>query len=224
MPVDVGARGECMLLEQERLLVVEYGKRLITQSLTRGTCGNVSILNRESGFAAVSPSGLDYFVTRPEDVSIVDMGGHVVDGDRKPSSELAFHLIFYNNRDDINAIVHTHSVHATTLACLGLELPPVHYLIGFAGPDVRCAPYATFGTAELARNAHDAMVGRKAVLLANHGLVAGGADLQEAFMIAQSVEFCAEIYCRTRSLGQPILLSEAEMAVIIEKFKSYGKQ
>ena len=211
-----------MLLEQERHWVVEYGKRLITHGLTRGTSGNISIFNRERGFAAVSPSGLDYLETRPEDVPVVDIAGQIVDGNRKPSSELPFHLIFYNSRQDISAVVHTHSVHATTLACLGLELPPVHYLIGFAGSNVRCAQYATFGTADLARNARDAMAGRKAVLLANHGLIAGGADINEAFKIAESVEFCAEIYCRTRAVGQPLILSDAEMELLIEKFKSYG--
>jgi L-fuculose-phosphate aldolase len=211
-----------MLLEQERQLIVEYGKRLITSGLTRGTCGNLSICSRESGLAAISPSGLDYFQTNPEDVPVVDLEGRVADGSRKPSSELPFHLIFYQSRDDISAVVHTHSVHATTLACLGLELPPVHYLIGFAGCNVRCARYATFGTAELARNACDAMTGRNAVLLANHGLIAGGADIHEAFKIAESVEFCAEIYCRTRAVGQPLILSDAEMELIIEKFKSYG--
>ena len=213
-----------MLLEQERQMVVEYGKRLVNHGLTRGTCGNLSIFNRHSGFAAVSPSGLDYFETRSEDVPVVDLLGRVVEGDRKPSSELPFHLVFYNSREDISAVVHSHSVHATTLACLGLELPAVHYLIGFAGSNVRCAQYATFGTEELARNALDAMAGRKAVLLANHGLIAGGTDMKEAFMIAESVEFCAEIYCRTRAMGQPLVLNDAEMAAIIKKFKNYGKQ
>jgi L-fuculose-phosphate aldolase len=213
-----------MLLEQERQLVVEYGRRLINNGLTRGTSGNLSIFNRERGLVAVSPSGLDYLETRPQDVPIIDISGKVVDGARKPSTELPFHLIFYSTREDISAVVHTHSVHATTLACLGLELPAVHYLVGFAGPNVRCARYATFGTPELARNASDAMAGRKAVLLANHGLIAGGACMAEAFMIAESVEFCAEIYCRTRTIGQPLVLNDAEMDVIIEKFKSYGKQ
>ena len=213
-----------MLLEQERQMVVEYGKRLVNHGLTRGTCGNLSIFNRHSGFAAVSPSGLDYFMISAQDVPVVDLAGHVVDGVRKPTSELPFHLVFYNSREDIGAVVHSHSVHATTLACLGLELPAVHYLIGFAGGNVRCAQYATFGTAELASNAFDAMAGRKAVLLANHGLIAGGSDLKEAFMIAESVEFCAEIYCRTRAMGQPLVLNDPEMSVIIEKFKNYGKQ
>ena len=213
-----------MLLDQERQQIVAYGKRLITHGLTRGTGGNLSVFNRASGFAAVSPSGLDYFETLPEDVPVVDLSGHAVDGRRKPTSELPFHLVLYSGRDDIGAVVHTHSVHATALACLGLELPPVHYLVGFAGSNVRCARYATFGTDELARNAFEAMEGRKAALLANHGLIAGGADLQEAFMIAETVEFCAEIYCRCRALGHPVVLSDAEMAVVIEKFKTYGKQ
>lgn len=213
-----------MLLEQERQLIVAYGKKLITGGLTRGTCGNLSICNRESGFAAISPSGLDYFETTPEDVPVVDLSGVVVDGSLKPSSELPFHLIFYQSREDISAVVHTHSVHATTLACLGLELPAVHYLIGFAGSSVRCAPYATYGTDALARSAFDYMEGRKAVLLANHGLIAGGTTIQEAFQIAEAVEFCAEIYGRCRSMGQPLVLSSAEMAVIMDKFKTYGKQ
>jgi len=213
-----------MLLEQERELIAAYGRRLITSGLTRGTCGNLSICNRESGFAAISPSGLDYFETTPEDVPVVDLSGVVVDGSRKPSSELPFHLIFYQSREDISAVVHTHSVHATTLACLGLELPAVHYLIGFAGSSVRCAPYATYGTDALALSAFDYMEERKAVLLANHGLIAGGATIQEAFQIAEAVEFCAEIYSRCCAMGQPLVLSTAEMAVIIDKFKTYGKQ
>jgi L-fuculose-phosphate aldolase len=213
-----------MLLAPERELIAAYGRRLITSGLTRGTCGNLSICNRESGFAAISPSGLDYFDTNPEDVPVVDLSGRIVDGTRKPSSELPFHLIFYQSREDISAVVHTHSVHATTLSCLGLELPAVHYLIGFAGSSVRCAPYATYGTEALARSAFDYMEARKAVLLANHGLIAGGATIQEAFQIAEAVEFCAEIYSRCRAMGQPLVLSSAEMAVIIDKFKTYGKQ
>ncbi|MBN2108008.1 MAG: L-fuculose-phosphate aldolase [Deltaproteobacteria bacterium] len=213
-----------MLLEQERQLIVAYGKKLIMSGLTRGTGGNLSICDRESGFTAISPSGLDYFETNPEDVPVVDHSGLVVDGRRKPSSELPFHLVFYQSREDISSVVHTHSVYATTLACLGLELPAVHYLIGFAGSSVRCAPYATYGTDALARSAFDYMEGRKAVLLANHGLIAGGATIQQAFQIAEAVEFCAEIYCRCRAMGQPLVLSSAEMAVVMDKFTTYGKQ
>jgi L-fuculose-phosphate aldolase len=213
-----------MLLEQERQLIVAYGKKLIASGLTRGTGGNLSICSRENSLAAISPSGLDYFETKPEDVPVVDLSGLVVDGSRKPSSELPFHLIFYKKREDISSVVHTHSVHATTLACLGLELPAVHYLIGFAGSSVRCAPYATYGTDALARSALDSMEGRKAVLLANHGLIAGGTTIQEAFQIAESVEFCAELYSRCRAMGQPLVLSADAMNIIIDKFKTYGKQ
>lgn len=213
-----------MLLEEERQLIVAYGKKLITCGLTRGTGGNLSLCNRDSGLAAISPSGLDYFETTPEDVPVVDFSGRIVDGSRSPSSELPFHMIFYQNRDDINSVVHTHSVHAATLSCLGLELPAVHYLIGFAGKSVRCAPYATYGTEALARNALDYMEGRRAVLLSNHGLIAGGATIQQAFQIAEAVEFCAEIFYRCRALGEPLVLSAEEMDVIMEKFKSYGKQ
>ena len=142
-----------MLLEQERRLIADYGRKLITSGLTKGTGGNLSIFNRESGLAVISPSGLDYFETAPADVPVVNLDASVVDGSRKPSSEMPFHLIFYKNRHEINAVVHTHSLHATALACLGLELPPLHYLIGFAGENVRCAKYATFGTDGLAQNA-----------------------------------------------------------------------
>lgn len=213
-----------MLLEQERRLIADYGRKLITSGLTKGTGGNLSIYNRNSGLVVISPSGLDYFETAPGDVPAVNLDGRVVDGSRKPSSEMPFHLIFYRNRPEISAVVHTHSLHATALACLGLELPPLHYLVGFAGKNVRCAKYATFGTDGLAENALAAMQDRKAVLLANHGLIAGGADIREAFMIAETVEFCAEVYCRCRAMGQPLLLADEEMDVVIEKFKGYGKQ
>ena len=213
-----------MLLQQEREAIVEYGKRLVTHGLTRGTGGNISLFDRASGHVAISPSGLDYFQTEAADVPVVDLGGNAVDGRRAPSSEMPFHLILYNHRPEINAVVHTHSMHATALACMGLEIPPVHYLIGFAGKNIRCAKYATFGTRELAENALAAMADRKAALLASHGVIAGGADIQEAFMIAETVEFCAEIYCRCRSLGTPLLIPETEMEVIMEKFKQYGKR
>lgn len=213
-----------MILEEERRLIVEYGKKLIGQGLTRGTSGNLSIFNRDKRLMAISPSGMDYFEIRPEDVVILDIGGNIVDGHRKPSSEVELHRIFYMNREDINAIVHTHSMYSTLLACLHYSLPPVHYVLASAGKDVRCAEYATFGTKELAENAYKAMKGRKAVLLANHGLLTGGKDLKEAFSIAEDVEYCAEIYYRAKSIGEPVIIGEEEMEVILERFKTYGQQ
>ena len=212
-----------MLLEYERKLIVEYGRKLITSNLTKGTGGNLSIFNREEGLLAISPSGIDYFEIRPEDVVILDLDGNKVDGERVPSSEYDMHRIFYAHRHDIDAIIHTHTIYATTIACLNWELPPVHYMVALAGPNVRCAEYATYGTMELAENAFEAMEDRKAVLLANHGLLAGGKDLDEAFNITEEIEYCAELYYRTSSIGDPVILPEEEMELMMERFKGYGQ-
>jgi L-fuculose-phosphate aldolase len=133
------------------------------------------------------------------------------------------HKIFYERREDISAMVHTHSRYATTLACLNWDLPPVHYMIASAGIDVKCAKYATFGSKELAENAFEAMIDRKAVLLANHGMIAGAQDLNKAFNIAEDVEYCAELYYRSKAIGEPTILGEEEMINMIEKFKTYGQ-
>jgi len=131
-------------------------------------------------------------------------------------------MAFYARRPDVSAVVHTHSVFATTLACLGWNLPAAHYLIGFAGATVPCAVYATFGTAELAEVAYHAMGNRGAVLLANHGALAVGHDLASAFNIAEMVEFCAEVYYRARCVGDPVIIGDGEMELVLQKFKSYG--
>lgn len=209
---------------EERELIVEYGKKLITSGLTKGTGGNISIFNRQKGLMAISPSGLDYFETTPEDVVVLNLEGEIVDGKRKASSELEMHSIFYRKREDINAIVHTHSPFATTIAALNWDLPAISYLVAYAGPDVRCAKYATFGTPELANNAYDAMQDRRAVLLANHGLLAGAIDVANAFNIAEEIEFSAEIYYRAKGIGNPVILSAEEMRLMAEKFKNYGQR
>ncbi|NLY86148.1 MAG: L-fuculose-phosphate aldolase [Tissierellia bacterium] len=212
-----------MILLKERQEIVEYGKKLVTSGLTKGTGGNLSIYNREEGLMAISPSGIDYFEIRPEDVVVLDLDGNIVDGDKKPSSELEMHRIFYKNRDDIDAIIHTHSTYATVLSCLNIPLPPVHYLVALAGLDVRCAKYATFGTEELAKNAFEAMKDRYAVLLANHGLLAGAKDLANAFNITEEIEYCAELYIKAKAIGEPVILPEEEMELMLEKFKTYGQ-
>ncbi len=208
-------------MQEERELIVDYGKRLLTAGLTKGTGGNLSICNRQHSLLAISPSAIDYWAIQPRDVVVLNLQGEIVDGDKKPSSELEMHRIFYEKRRDIKAIIHSHTVYATTLAVLNLPLPPVHYLVALAGPDVRCAEYASFGSKELAANAYKAMEGRKAVLLANHGLLAGGKDLAEAFNISEEIEYCAELYWRSKSIGEPVVLSNEEMALMEEKFKTY---
>lgn len=213
-----------MLLAQERQAVVDGGNTMVRAGLTAGTGGNLSQICRRRGLIAISPSGLDYAAMRPEDVVLVDLEGLTVEGTYKPSSELGFHLALYHQRPAVGAVVHTHSVYATTLACLGWELPAVHYLVGFAGRKVPVAPYATFGTNALAVSVA-ATIGSQfnAVLLANHGLVAVGRDMPAALNTAEEVEFVARIYYQTKCVGPPVLLSDGEMDVVIEKFKTYGR-
>lgn len=211
-----------MLLKNERELVVAYGIKLIKSGLTKGTGGNVSLFNRESGYFALSPSGMDYFETKPEDVVILDLDGNIIDGNRKPSSELDMHRILYVHRKDINAVIHAHTDFATTIACMNWNLPALHYLVALAGKDIRCAEYATFGTVQLAENVLVAMEDRFAALMANHGLIAGGRDLPNAFKKTEEIEYCSQLYYRTKSIGNPVILSEEEMELHLKKFKTYG--
>ncbi len=141
-----------------------------------------------------------------------------------PSSELDMHMECYKRRDDVNAVVHTHSLYACTLACLGWSIQPVHYLIGYAGMSVDVSPYKRFGTAELAKTAVDVMGNNNAVLLGNHGLLAVGGSIEFAFNAAEETEFVAGIYYRCRIAGEPVLLPEEEMREIIPLFKSYGQK
>jgi L-fuculose-phosphate aldolase len=147
----------------------------------------------------------------------------VSDGTRKPSSEYRLHGIFYERRKDVGAVVHTHSPFATTIACLNRDLPAVHYTIAYAGSKVACAPYATFGTDQLAENAYLAMENRNAALLANHGLVALGSDIATAFRTALEIEYVAELYYRASSIGEPVIIDDSEMENVLERFKNYGQ-
>jgi len=213
-----------LLMEEERELIVQYGKKLISSGLTTGTGGNLSIFNKEQGYLAITPSGIDYFKMLPEDVVIMDLNGKVVDGLLKPSSEYEMHAIVYRTRDDVAAMVHTHALYSTTISCLRWELPAVDYLVAHAGgKNIRCAEYATYGTKELAENAVKAMVGRKAVLLANHGINVVGQTLDEAFAITEQLEFCARLFWQAKSIGEPVILSDEEMEMMVERFKGYGQ-
>ncbi|WP_373500695.1 L-fuculose-phosphate aldolase [Desulfococcus sp.] len=213
-----------MLLASERSLVVEFGMRMVAAGLTTGTGGNLSLFKRDDGLMAVTPTGIAYDRLTPGDVVVLTLDGSVVDGDRKPTSELGFHQALYRARPDVAAVVHTHSPYATTMACLGWEIPAVHYLVGFSGRKVPLAPYETFGTAGLAAGVAGAIGSYNAVLLANHGLVTVGRDLPQAFAAAEEIEFVARIYYQTRAVGTPRILPDAEMDRIIEKFKTYGQK
>ena len=214
-----------MLMQVRRKELISYGKRLVRGNLTKGTGGNLSSCDRNLDLMAVTPSGIDYFEIQPEQVVIMKVQtGEIVDGSAIPSSESNMHRIMYKYRQDLNAIIHTHATFASTIACLNMDLPAVHYLVALAGPDVRCAAYASYGTAELARNAYEAMKGRKACLLANHGLLAGGRDLADAYNITEEIEFCCELFYRSKSIGKPVTLSDQEMNKMIIRFQDYGKK
>lgn len=185
--------------------------------------GNVSA-RTESGFL-ITPSGLPYAQTTPEDLIELSLNGAVLSGARKPSSEWPFHAAIYKARPEAQAIVHTHSPRATALASTRRGIPAFHYMIALCGgADVRCADYATFGTPELAENAVRALEGRKAVLLANHGVIALGGSLAGAHQIVAEVENLAGQYLDILAAGlEPVILDEAEMARVGAKFAGYGK-
>lgn len=212
-----------MILKTKRGAVARLGKRMLAAGLTTGTGGNLSWCDRRRGLVAVSPSGVAYDRLAAGDVAVVDLEGRRLEGALAPSSELPFHLALYRHRPDVSAVVHTHSVYATTLACLHWEIPAVHYLVGFAGPRVPLAPYATYGTEALARGVVNAIGAANAVLLANHGMIAVGADLEKAFAVAEEIELVARIYYQAKAVGTPRILPEDEMQRVMERFKSYGK-
>jgi len=215
----LGRGGDGMILERARFDVARYGKIMSEKGLVTGTGGNLSI--REGDLVAISPSAVDYSLIMPEDVVVTDMKGVVVEGRLKPSSEIPLHLAVYGSRQDVLSVVHTHSPKACVMACLGWEIPVFHYLVALAGKKVPVAPYALFGTDGLARNVVDSLGEEKAVLMANHGLLAVGKDLPEAFRLAETVEVVAGIYASVKSLGEPKLLTEAETEALARAFAEY---
>lgn len=204
-----------------RAILLDAARRLSACGLNRGTSGNLSIRDGE-GFL-ITPSGMDV-----EAMTAGSMVGMHLDGkiltEGKPSSEWRFHRDIYQARPEVRAVVHTHSVFATTLSCLRRDIPPFHYMIAVAGGDtVRCAPYALFGTQALSDHALLALQDRRACLLANHGLIAVGVDIRQAMDIAQEVETLCEQYLLALRVGEPCLLKSQEMAEVHEQFKGYGK-
>lgn len=190
--------------------------------INRGKSGNVSA-RIDTGFL-ITPSGMPYAETTPDDIVAMGLDGSA-DGQRRPSSEWRFHRDIYASRDEVHAIVHTHSPFATTLACLDRGIPPFHYMVAVAGgADIRCAPYATFGTQQLSDHALHALAGRRACLLAHHGMIAVGASLKAALALAVEVETLAEMYWRALQIGEPANLSSAELDTVLRKFDDYGKQ
>ena len=203
--------------------IVEAARALDALGFMPGKSGNLSC-RTPLGFL-VTPSGLPYAAMGPDDLVEVAADGAVLSGTRKPSSEWRLHAAVYAARSDAAAVVHTHSPMATALACAREGIPPFHYMVALAGGgDVRCAPYATFGTEALAANCVSALEGRRAALLANHGVVAFGATLASARALAEEVENLARQYLALRAAGlAPVLLTAAEMDAVAAGFADYAK-
>ncbi|BBK40980.1 L-fuculose-phosphate aldolase [Allostella vacuolata] len=202
--------------------LIETCRGMNRLGINKGTSGNVSV--RCGDGLLVSPTGIAYDALTAEKIVFMRWDGSY-DGPILPSSEWRFHRDILAARPDLNAVVHTHSVHATTLAIMGRSIPAIHYMIaGAGGPTIRCAPYATFGTAELADAVLKAMEGRRACLLAHHGVIAAHVSMARALALAGTVEELAHQYLMCLPHGEPPVLSDAEIAVVLEKFRTYGQQ
>ena len=199
-------------LPEERERVAEAGRRLAAEGLVLGTAGNVS--TRRADRIAVTPTGAQLAELEPDQVTVVDLEGRVVDGDLEPTSELQLHLGVYR-RFESGGVVHTHSPMATAIACVLDELPCVHYGMLMLGGAVPVAPYATFGTRELAGSVLDALEGRTAALMANHGAITHGPDLDTAVELSLLLEWASTVYWRASALGVPRTLSEEQQRAVI---------
>jgi L-fuculose-phosphate aldolase len=209
-----------------RAQVVATAAAMNAQGINANQAGNVSVRcqrGRQQGFL-VTPTGVPYDRLTPASLAFVRLADGAAIGPLAPSSEWRFHRDILAARPEFNAVVHTHSPAATALACHGQGLPAFHYMIATAGGiDIRCAPYATFGTQALSDHALAALADRRACLLAHHGVIACGDSLAAALTLAIEVEHLARIYLQARTLGEPPRLPEAEMQRVLEKFKTYGQ-
>ena len=208
---------------EARQAVIATAREMSRRKLSPGRSGNVSMRFGEG--MLITPTGMAYDEIEADDIAFVAHDGSVGAGSRKPSSEWHFHSAAYAARPDRHAVVHTHSLNATALACAHRGIPAFHYMVAAAGGiDIPLVGYATFGTQELAVLVAKGLAERDACLMANHGVVAIGLDLAAALELAGDVEILAEQYLKVLSLGPAHVLSDAEMAVVIEKFKSYGQR
>jgi L-fuculose-phosphate aldolase len=202
-----------MRLEDERRAVAAAARRLAAEGLVLGTSGNVSVAAGD--LVAITPTGAALAELEPADVAVIDRQGNLVDGDLEPTSELDLHLGVYA-RYGAGAVVHTHAPVATALSCVLDELPCVHYSMLLLGGTVRVAQYETFGTGELASAVADALEGRTAALMANHGAVTTGADVEAAVEASILLEWACTVYWRARAIGEPRALDEDEQTAVIE--------
>ncbi len=208
--------------KQRRTELLNATSHLVELGLNRGASGNASV--RDGDSMLITPSALLVSEMTTDSMVRMDLQGKVLQGG-KPSSEWRFHRDILVSRPEINAVIHTHSTFATTIACLRRDVPAVHYMIALAGGDtIRCTPYSVFGEQELSDHALEALQGRKACLLGNHGMIALGKDLEDALAVAVEVEFLCEIYWRTLQIGEPHILTSQQMHDVKQKFVEYKKR
>ncbi len=202
--------------------VIDTCLAMNAQGLNQGSAGNVS--TRFANGFLITPSGLPYEKLQPRDIVLVDLDGETRDA-LEPSSEWRMHRDIYADRPEAGAVLHAHSTFATALACLRLDIPAFHYMIAVAGgSDIRCADYALFGTQQLSDRMLAALDGRRACLLGTHGMICYHDDLERVLRLAVEVETLARQYWHARQLGEPVILDDAQMREVIERFASYGKQ
>ncbi|MDP2154281.1 MAG: class II aldolase/adducin family protein [Methylotenera sp.] len=208
---------------REQLLLIS--QQLCALGLNRGTSGNASVrVNDAQGQLGllITPSGMAVDKMTLDDLVWMDFSGNA-QGHRAPSSEWRFHVDIMRQRPEVNAVIHTHSVFATTLSTLRRDIPAFHYMVAMAGGDnIRCASYALFGSQQLSDNALLALEQRKACLLANHGMIAIGESAEKALGVTVEVETLCEQYLRALQVGEPYILTQQEMAEVHEQFKGYG--
>jgi L-fuculose-phosphate aldolase len=204
----------------KRQSIIDACLRMNALGINQGTSGNISL--RHDAGMLVTPTSVPYETMQPEQIVFMGFDGSF-DSSQGPSSEWRFHLDILKARPEVNAVVHAHPPYATTLAIMGREIPPVHYMVAVAGGDsIRCAPYATFGTEELSRHAVSALKDRLACLLAHHGMIAIGPSLAKAMWLAVEVETLARQYHGCLQIGTPPLLSKAEIKNVLSRMAGYG--
>ncbi len=204
-----------------RAEMVNICRRMNSSGINQGTAGNLSV-RLAKGFL-ITPSGLPYDTMTPQDIVEMDFDGTYAG--RRPSSEWRFHRDILKARDDVDVVLHCHSIYATTLACHHKSIPSFHYMTGVAGgTDIRCAQYATFGTQALSDNALVALKDRKACLLGQHGQISLGKTMEAALWLAIEVESLSRMYVQALTLGEPPVLPDEEMARVLEQMRrmSYG--
>lgn len=207
-----------------RKKIIHFGKKMLEDDLTSGTGGNISYSPSGKDHLYISPSGIPYEEINPDQVPRVNYSGDLLDSGTEPSSETPMHIMIHRSKNRVNAIIHTHSPFASTIATIGKRIPPIHYQIANIGDEVPLANYETYGTEEIGRSVTQALGDGNGVLLEKHGALAVGKDLESAYKSARLIEKLAEIYYRVLSTNDtPSALEDSELELLKTKFRDYER-